>query len=145
MELIDFLTSEREEYLKGLKILFERLENAGQQAFVETIELREGEREKDNMLFDFFRYDILVKLDDDDYFEIKVNVNPSIYEIPKEFNEGPIEILLNSFVWNACSMSFSTLVLDMKLIRAWYLKWIQPDEKNFENPQNGFLTDFKFK
>ena len=132
MEIIEFLTGQREEYLKGFKTLFERLESAGQRAFVEAIELREGERENDNMLFDFFRYDILVKSDHDDYFEMKVNVNPSIYEIPIEFNEGPLEILLDSFVWNACSINFSILVLDMKPIRAWYLKWIQPDKSNFE-------------
>jgi hypothetical protein len=133
MKLIEFLTSQREEYLKGLKTLYERLETAGQQAFVETIELREGEGESDNMLFDFFRYDILVKSDDnDDYFEMKVNVNPSTYKIPMEFNEGRLEILLESFVWNACLINCSTLVLDMKLIRAWYLKWIRPNENFFE-------------
>ena len=60
-------------------------------------------------------------------------------EVPKEFVEPPLKILFESFVWNSCSINFSSLQFDIKSIREWYMKWIQPGEKNFETKTIGVI------
>ncbi len=129
MELINFLTNQRQQYIEALIMLFQRLEREGQQAFLEAIDELEHVEPGHTLEFSHFRYDILVK-SDEEYYEVKGNINPSMFEKAKEYEQNSLEIFISSFVWNGCSISFSSLLLNIDLIKRWYLKWIRVDENN---------------
>jgi hypothetical protein len=128
MELRKFLEDQRTEYLQAFEILCQRIvDNGSHEAFLEPIDKVGVDDKQLAGFFPFFRYDILVKADNEEYYEVKVNINPAVFVSPEKFSVYDIEISIESFAWNGTVFIFSDKRFSMALIHDWHLKWIKPD------------------
>lgn len=53
MQIVEFLTSQRQEYIEGFEILYRRLEGAGEDAFIEPMDEAEAGDRDGKTLFSF--------------------------------------------------------------------------------------------
>ena len=74
MEIFDFLETQRNEYMKALRIMHNKI-NAQYETFVEPIEYRENNSYTNITGLNFYRYDVIAKTNEDSYSEITVNIN----------------------------------------------------------------------
>ena len=74
MEIFDFLETQRNEYMKALRIMHNKI-NAQYETFVEPIEYRENNSYANITGLNFYRYDVIAKTNEDSYSEITVNIN----------------------------------------------------------------------
>src|ERR1700760_2141953 len=103
MEFIELLSNQRKKYLEALTMLLNKLEKQGQATLLEPLDEYKDDERNGKSLFSLFRYDILVK-SDETYSEVKVHVNPLLLENPTIFKQGNVEISVDSFAWDACSI-----------------------------------------
>jgi hypothetical protein len=130
MEIVQFFENQRIEYLNAMQIILSRLkEKHKYDPIIEAVDQLKTVKEQANRLFSFFRFDILTKAESNDgYYEIKVNVTPIKFAEPVMLHYGRTEILIQSFVWNACVITFPEYQFNPNLLIGWYTKWIKPEQ-----------------
>ena len=130
MNLKEYLEQQREDYIKAVQMVFMKVSHpmsVVKESFLECLETENISIPNEKEIFDFFRFDVLCKGSDGYFYDIKVNVNPD-FEM-KAFKELDIEIVMKSFVWNACEFSFTLPSFDPNSLSAWFKYWIKPNKQ----------------
>ena len=131
MDIVHFFESHRTDYLKAFEIMKARLTQNDFYVLTEPIDKEYSEN--GSGLFSFFRYDFLVKeKNSENYTDMAVNVNPTLFDLPQVLTYSSIEILMQSFVWNGSKFSFDTNI-KIDFLNEWYEKSIQIDNEKYDS------------
>jgi len=101
MDLFTFFTERKNEYIKALQLGRDRL--AGKEEYETFVDVLDNKPGTDPASF---RHDILIRVDKERYFDLTMNVPPSVYPIPEYLELGQCRIVMESFVWNGCEIHF---------------------------------------
>ena len=101
MDLFTFFTERKNEYIKALQLGRDRL--AGKEEYETFVDVLDNKPGTDPSSF---RHDILIRVDKERYFDLTMNVPPSVYPIPEYLELGQCRIVMESFVWNGCEIHF---------------------------------------
>jgi|GEM_PF-6223677 len=154
--IIDFLEEQRKKYLEAVELSINRLAAQGRfEGFKDVLDQKKLAPGELNDAFLLHRHDILVRDADGGYYDLTINVNPVVFNEPMVFREADSDIVLHSFVWNACEISGIDVEKHLTILRHWRDKWIKEEIKglneNFVNAihsadtrpdANSFIVDF---
>jgi hypothetical protein len=127
MDIVQFFESQRTDYLKAFEIMKTRLTQQDFYLLTEPID-----KESNSEYFSFFRYDFLVKTNESEgYINTTTNVNPTLFESAQLLKYDSIEMLLQSFVWNGCKLTFD-INIKIDFLNQWYEKSIQIDNERYD-------------
>lgn len=133
MELIQFLESQRTNYLKAFEIALSKLvANKEYVTFVEVLDSKKVVSNNFDTSFYKFRHDLLPKTKDNTYIDVVVNYIPTFFDTPLLIRSNRIEILIESFAWDGCEISFVSGDFDVNCLSSWYKKWINIDNNQTE-------------
>jgi len=150
MDLFTFFTERKNEYIKALQLGRDRL--AGKEEYETFVDVLDNKPGTDPSSF---RHDILIRVDKEHYFDLTMNVPPSVYPIPEYLELGQCRIVMESFVWNGCEIHFTDGKPDEKMLKDWYLKAFCPEKEqlnkefinvvhslSFSRDKNSIVVDF---
>ncbi|MDO6429096.1 hypothetical protein Q4E93_00765 [Flavitalea sp. BT771] len=136
--IIDFLEEQRKKYLDAVELAGNRLAAQGKfEGFKDVLDQKKFPPGELNDAFQFFRHDILVRDAGGSYLDLTVNVDPVVFNEPMVFREADSDIVLHSFVWNACEISGVDVKKHLAILRHWRNKWLKEE---IEGLNEGFVN-----